>query len=96
MDIYTATEQAYKNGYEQGKKDAIPEGSVVLTGEEAERFRGQTVNILKERKNGIKDFAKTLISVVWEEEEDETIRIKDLHGVIRDIADANYGVKIKE
>ena len=21
MDIYTATEQAYKNGYEQGKKD---------------------------------------------------------------------------
>lgn len=22
MDIYTATEQAYKNGYEQGQKDA--------------------------------------------------------------------------
>ena len=25
MDNYTATEQAYKNGYEQGKKDAMAE-----------------------------------------------------------------------
>lgn len=26
MDKYTATEIAYKNGYEQGKKDAIKQG----------------------------------------------------------------------
>ena len=26
MDKYTATEQAYKNGYEQGKKDAVIHG----------------------------------------------------------------------
>lgn len=26
MDNYTATEQAYKNGYEQGLKDAVKEG----------------------------------------------------------------------
>ena len=26
MDNYTATEQAYKNGYEQGKKDAVKHG----------------------------------------------------------------------
>ena len=26
MDKYTATEQAYKNGYEQGKKDAVRHG----------------------------------------------------------------------
>ena len=26
MDKYTATEQAYKNGYEQGKKDAVKHG----------------------------------------------------------------------
>ena len=27
MDEYTACEQAYKNGYEQGKKDAAKRGS---------------------------------------------------------------------
>ena len=26
MDEYTACEQAYKNGYEQGKKDAVKHG----------------------------------------------------------------------
>lgn len=26
MDKYTAAEQAYKNGYEQGKKDAVKHG----------------------------------------------------------------------
>lgn len=26
MDMYTATELAYKNGYEQGKKDAVKYG----------------------------------------------------------------------
>ena len=26
MDVYTATEMAYKNGYEQGLKDAVKHG----------------------------------------------------------------------
>ena len=26
MDIHTATEEAYKKGYEQGKKDAVVQG----------------------------------------------------------------------
>lgn len=26
MDIYSATEQAYKNGYENGKRDAVVHG----------------------------------------------------------------------
>ena len=30
MDSYTATEQAYKNGYEQGLKDAVKEGEWVF------------------------------------------------------------------
>lgn len=30
MDIHTATEQAYKNGYEQGKKDAVVHGQWIL------------------------------------------------------------------
>lgn len=31
MDNYTATELAYKNGYEQGKKDAVKNGRWVKT-----------------------------------------------------------------
>lgn len=27
MDIYTATEMAYKNGYEQGLRDAVKQGA---------------------------------------------------------------------
>ena len=48
------------------------------------------------RKKAVKEFATTLISVIWEEEKDETIRIKDLHGVIRDIANAQYRVNLGE
>lgn len=29
MDIYTATEQAYKNGYEQGQNDAAENGTFI-------------------------------------------------------------------
>ena len=43
-----------------------------------------------------KDFAKTIKSVVWEEFENETIRIKDLHGVIDDILRSKYGVEVEE
>lgn len=40
--------------------------------------------------------AKTIISVVWEEIENEIIRIKDLHGVIDDILRSKYGVDLGE
>ena len=40
--------------------------------------------------------AKTIKSVVWEEFENETIRIKDLHGVIDDILRSKYGVDLGE
>lgn len=33
MDIHTATEQAYKNGYEQGRKDAIEQVITKLKGQ---------------------------------------------------------------
>ncbi|MBR4855148.1 MAG: hypothetical protein IKU94_00795 [Bacteroidaceae bacterium] len=33
MDNYTATELAYKNGYEQGKKDAVKHGHWLKTEE---------------------------------------------------------------
>lgn len=43
-----------------------------------------------------REFAKTIKSVVWEEFENETIRIKDLHGVIDDILRSKYGVDLGE
>lgn len=43
-----------------------------------------------------REFAKTIKSVVWEEFENETIRIKDLHGVINDILRSKYGVDLGE
>jgi hypothetical protein len=42
-----------------------------------------------------KKLAKTIKSVIWEEFENETIRIKDLHGVIDDILNCHYGVTIE-
>lgn len=36
MDNYTATEQAYKNGYEQGLKDAVKEGEWLLVTDDDE------------------------------------------------------------
>ena len=43
-----------------------------------------------------RELAKTIKSVVWEEFENETIRIKDLHGVIDDILRSKYGVDFGE
>ena len=43
-----------------------------------------------------RDYAKTIKCVVWEEFENETIRIKDLHGVIDDILRSKYGVEVEE
>lgn len=50
----------------------------------------------KARKETAREIAKTLISVLWEEEKDETIRIKDVHRVIRDVVGSQYGVEVEE
>ena len=47
------------------------------------------------RKETAREFATTLISVIWEEEKGGTIRIKDVHGVIKDILNAQYGVEVE-
>lgn len=48
------------------------------------------------RKETAKEIAKTIKSVIWEEFENETIRIKDLHGVIDDIVSSKFGVEVEE
>ena len=51
----------YGNNYRK-----IPEGSVVLTEEEAERFRGQTINIAKIKAQARKDTAKEICDLILE------------------------------
>lgn len=55
-----------KKLYEQGFCK-IPEGSVVLTREEAERFRGQTVNIKKVKAQARKEAVREFIEKIKEE-----------------------------
>lgn len=54
------------------------------------------LNGYRKERDTAKEFAKTIKSVVWEEFENETIRIKDLHGVIDDILRSKYGVDLGE
>ncbi len=46
-------------------------------------------------KEAVTDFAQTLISLFWEEEEGETVRRKDVQSVIRDVLRAHYKVEIE-
>lgn len=48
------------------------------------------------RKDTAKNFAETLITLLWEENKGETITIKDLHNVIKDVAKAQYGVGVEK
>lgn len=48
------------------------------------------------RKDTAKNFAETLIALLFEENKGETITIKDLHTVIKDVAKAQYGVEVDE
>lgn len=93
----TATE-LYEAGYRM-----IPEGAVVITEDcykalvqvyedWCERCKGV---VYEARKETAKELATTIMSVLLEEEKDEKIRIKDVHGVIRDILSAHYGVEVK-
>ena len=41
------------------------------------------------------EFAKTLISLFWEEEEGETVKRKDVQGVIRDVLRMHYQVEVE-
>ena len=70
--------------------------SFQITDELKEAYISQLKEELKQaHKETAREFAKTLMSVIWEEEKDETIRIKDVHGVIRDIARSKYGVEVE-
>lgn len=54
------------------------------------------VPLLKKiRKQTAKEFAEILMSVLWEEEKDETIRIEDVHRVIRDVVRSKYCVEVE-
>ena len=53
MDNYTATEQAYKNGYEQGLKDAVKEGEWVFV------YRVSATDILRCSCCGVPFYNKT-------------------------------------
>ena len=46
MDKYTAAEQAYKNGYEQGKKDAVKHGRWIEHTAKGENMAGEIVEII--------------------------------------------------
>lgn len=48
------------------------------------------------RKQVAKDVAEILISVIREEEKDETIKIKDVHSVVRDIVNSKYDAKARQ
>lgn len=73
-------------GYRKVNKD-----SIILTKEE---YIDLSRNYVKEQKEqAVKEFAETLKSVVWEEFENETIKIKDLHGIINDILKSKYDVE---
>lgn len=88
--------------YEQGKFDAIAElqmdGKVVMRGGELTGRLGVewSKGYAQARKETTKEFTKTLISLLWEEEKGETITIKDLHSVIRSVAKLQYGVEVDE
>lgn len=62
--------------------------------------RGYAEHLIKQgyrkERDTARELAKTIKSVVWEEFENETIRIKDLHGVIDDILRSKYGVDLGE
>lgn len=49
----------------------------------------------KIRKEAVKEFAQIVVSVIWEEKKGEKITIHDLHGVIKDIANQQYGLEME-
>lgn len=86
MDNYTATEEAYKNGYEKGKQDAmkLPEEEyyVLRNTETGTYFRGKGVNRWGKHFNQatiyrVKGTAEHSIKeVAWHGEKAELVRIK--------------------
>lgn len=65
----------------------IDKNSVVLTKEEAERFRGQTINIAKVKSQASKETAEKIIDYVYK----VTANI-----VLRDKLAKQFGLEIKE
>ena len=59
----SSAERLYNAGYRK-----IPDGAVVLTGEEYERWQGQTLNIKKIRKETAQAFAERLTAKAFEYE----------------------------
>ena len=88
MDEHTSYEQAYKNGYDQGKRDAVklPEEDyyVLRNTETGMYFRGKGVNRWGKHFNQatiyrVKGTAKaTIKEVAWRGEKAELVRIKIL------------------
>lgn len=48
------------------------------------------------KQESVRDFAKIVISAIWEEEENEKIKIKDVHDTIRDILRMNFGIELED
>ena len=75
------------------RSDQSKEDCTINQHVEIHRLRDEVKQI---RKNTAKNFAETLIALLWEENKGETITIKDLHNVIKDVANAQYGAEVDE
>jgi 6-phosphogluconate dehydrogenase len=64
--------------------------------DEAIEYEKQLINLKKDNQEMLRDFAKIVISAIWEEKKNEKIKIKDVHDTIRDILRMNFGIELEE
>lgn len=82
------SKELYNLGYRKGK---IPKGAVVLTDEEAERFRGQTVNIAKVKSQARKETATEIFE--WIKKHSDGVIAENL---LNTFFKENYDVEVEE
>lgn len=50
----------------------------------------------KVRQEAVKEFAKIVVSAIWEEKKGEKIKIKDVHDTIRDILRMHFDIDLED
>lgn len=78
----------------------VDDDEVVLKLSEVDEFRKDQaeVKFLKHKieREAVEEFARIVVSVIFEDEENEKIKIRDVHDTIRDILRMHYDLELED
>lgn len=107
--VYFDYDHTAKNMVEKGYRKVADDEMVVKKSEYAElcmaeyeaideaiEYEKRLINLKKAEQEAVREFATIIISITFEDEKDEKMKIRDFHDTMRDVLRMHFGIELED